>query len=88
MHYRYADSQKYTNLGRFLYNNYRQSLDIIDENEGLLKALEIERKWTGDVYQTWLKEELVYLNAIGQEPAEEKLTLLYLEAYDAWKKAE
>ena len=75
-------------FGNTKYNNYCQALDIINENEGLLKVLEIENKWTGNVYLTWLKEELDYLDAPGKEPSEEKLTFLYLDAYDTWKKSE
>ena len=65
-------------VGEFLYNNYKQALDIITDGEcilpGLMKDLNIMDVGT---FELWLREEKSYLEGLQCEPQEEMLTMEY-----------
>ena len=65
-------------LGNFLYNNYKQALDIIADGEhilpGLMQDLNIMDVAT---FEVWLREEKYYLEGLQREPEEETLTMEY-----------
>ena len=65
-------------LGNFLYNNYKQALDIIADGErillGLMQDLNIMDMAT---FEMWLREEKYYLEGLQREPEEEMLTMEY-----------
>jgi KDZ transposase-like protein len=88
LHFRHNDSEKYANLGKFLYNNYRQALKTIDENTTILQAYEQRTSFTEKDYKQWREEEKTYLNSLRTEPMEDRLSCMYVDAYEAWKAAE
>jgi hypothetical protein len=49
------------NLGRFIYNNYRQALDRIRENVPLLNSLLSRNSLHEDAIERWLEDEREYL---------------------------
>ena len=65
-------------LGNFLYNNYKQALDIIADGERILLGLMQDLNIT-DVatFEVWLREEKYYLEGLQREPEEETLTMEY-----------
>ena len=65
-------------LGNFLYNNYKQALDIIADGERILPGLMQDLNIT-DVatFEVWLREEKYYLQGLQREPEEETLTMEY-----------
>jgi Asp-tRNA(Asn)/Glu-tRNA(Gln) amidotransferase C subunit len=48
-------------LGRFIYNNYRQALDRIRENSPLLNSLLSRNSLREDAIERWLEDERDYL---------------------------
>jgi KDZ transposase-like protein len=88
LHFRHTDSEKYGNLGKFIYNNYRQALKTISEETAILKVYGDATAVDGTVFERWRKEEKAYLDSLRSEPTEDKLSCIYVDAYEAWKAAE
>ena len=64
----------------FLYNNYRQALDILDDGRKSLAHAMWELDISSiSVFEEWLKEEKTYLAGLKQEP-EETLKIEYWQA--------
>ena len=65
-------------LGDFLYNNYKQALDIIANGGRILPGLMQDLNIT-DVatFEVWLSEERSYLEGLQCEPEEETLAMEY-----------
>ncbi|KAG2031492.1 hypothetical protein BDR03DRAFT_986359 [Suillus americanus] len=72
------DFEVYTNLSDFLYNNYKQALDILHDGNAALPKLMQELK-VGDVsiFERWLEDEKAYLVSLMREPEEETLQMEY-----------
>ena len=67
-------------LAKFLYNNYKQALDIICECEITLPVLMNEHDIADEqVFEVWLMEEKTYLQQLSDEPPEETLQMEYWE---------
>ena len=67
-------------LAKFLYDNYKQALDIIRECEITLPALMKEHDIADkQVFEAWLMEEKIYLQQLSDEPPEETLQMEYWE---------
>lgn len=65
-------------IATFLYNNYKQALDIIKTGPpALAKAMADLRISDDSVFETWLKEEREYLRGLRKEPEEETLQMEY-----------
>jgi hypothetical protein len=64
----------------FLWNNYKQALQIIKETPKLL-AQTMKDLGVSDegVFETWLEEERVYLQGLKKEPSEETLQMEYYQ---------
>ncbi|KAG1797356.1 uncharacterized protein HD556DRAFT_1267601 [Suillus plorans] len=72
------DFEVYANLSDFLYNNYRQALDILNDGSTTLPNLMRDLKVADEtVFERWLEEEKVYLQGLTQEPADETLQMEY-----------
>ena len=64
----------------FLYNNYRQALDILDNGqESLAHAMQELDISDISMFEEWLKEEKTYLAGLKREP-EETLQMEYWQA--------
>ena len=64
----------------FLYNNYKQALNILYDGQNTLPQLMHELGITSEaVFEQWLEEEKVYLQSLRSEPEEETLQMEYLQ---------
>ncbi|KAG1806949.1 hypothetical protein EV424DRAFT_1474248 [Suillus variegatus] len=72
------DFEVYANLSDFLYNNYKQALDILNDGSTTLPNLMRDLKVADEtVFERWLEEEKVYLQGLVQEPVDEMLQMEY-----------
>ncbi|KAG2061021.1 hypothetical protein BDR06DRAFT_979256 [Suillus hirtellus] len=72
------DFEVYANLSDFLYNNYKQALDILNDGSTTLPNLMWDLKVADEtVFERWLEEEKVYLQGLTQEPTDETLQMEY-----------
>lgn len=73
------DAEKYENLGTMLLNNYRQALDIIEQDgPALTHAKETLNIQEGDL-DLWQADEMNYFLTLGQEPEENIHKIAYVE---------
>jgi hypothetical protein len=66
--------------GTFIYNNYRQSLRIINEDSYALQALSAELGIGPADYERYLEEERAFLKGLRTEPVEVTNEIAYIEA--------
>ncbi|KAG1905546.1 uncharacterized protein F5891DRAFT_976459 [Suillus fuscotomentosus] len=72
------DFEVYVNLTTFLYNNYKQALNVLHDAHTTLPKLMAELGVTDDnVFDAWLAEERSYLMSLTQEPEHETLHMEY-----------
>ncbi|KAH7917124.1 hypothetical protein BV22DRAFT_1135675 [Leucogyrophana mollusca] len=68
----------YHNLTTFLYNNYKQALDILETGPITLAKVMDELKLTDEkIFEQWLEEEKVYLTGLQKEPEVKTLQMEY-----------
>ena len=73
---RFSDTN--TRAGEFLYNNYKQALDILSNGKHVLPGLMQDLGVTDVVtFEMWLKEEKSYLKGLQCEPEEEMVIMEY-----------
>ena len=77
-----------TRTGKFLFDNYKQALDIISRYTPEVEAFKTARGITDNDFESWRLEELEYLQAVSSEPEHDALTVTYVEALQALRKAE
>ena len=82
MHCEQNDREKYENLGKFIYNNYRQALEILAKDGPLLETMRKDKGFTGETYERWMDEERQWLEDLRREPEADSLRCLYLEALE------
>ena len=64
----------------FLWNNYKQALDLIKDTPKLLvRTMQDLGISNESVFEVWLEEERVYLRGLKTEPAEETLQMEYYQ---------
>jgi len=63
--------------GKFLLNNYKQALELLDGAPSVVAALSQLGATGTAVVEEWLEEEGVYLRALKKEPLEETLEMEY-----------
>ncbi|KAG1906182.1 uncharacterized protein F5891DRAFT_1125610 [Suillus fuscotomentosus] len=72
------DFEVYANLSDFLYNNYKQALDILDDGNAALPKLMQDLKVVDvSTFERWLEDEKAYLVGLTREPEEETLQMEY-----------
>ncbi|KAG1764991.1 hypothetical protein EDD22DRAFT_978874 [Suillus occidentalis] len=82
LHFDQWDTDRYLELSRFLFNNYRQALMIITD---YTKEIEAYRAVYPDEvldFDSWIDEELQYLVTVGSEPQHDALTVEYVDALE------
>ncbi|KAG1850888.1 hypothetical protein F4604DRAFT_1686992 [Suillus subluteus] len=82
LHFDQWDTDKYLELSRFIFNNYRQALTIITD---YTKEIEAYRLMYPDEvldFDSWIGEELAYLLAVGSEPQHDALTVEYINVVE------
>ncbi|OBZ74357.1 hypothetical protein A0H81_05684 [Grifola frondosa] len=62
--------QKHADSGKFIFNNYKQALDIIAEGTHKLEMYAQQLKTSDDDYEDYLRQECAYLLALKAEPPE------------------
>ncbi|KIK34196.1 hypothetical protein CY34DRAFT_98437 [Suillus luteus UH-Slu-Lm8-n1] len=88
LHFDQWDTDRYPELSRFLFNNYRQALTIIAD---YTKEIEAYRAVYPDEvldFDSWIDEELQYLVTVGSEPQHDALTVEYVDALEKLAKYE
>ncbi|KAI0818788.1 hypothetical protein BC629DRAFT_1588119 [Irpex lacteus] len=80
LHFRQWDEEKYYELSRFLFNNYRQALNIIKDYEPEVARMKIALQVTDEDIEQWLVEEQKFLMNLKNEPEERVLEVAYVEA--------
>jgi hypothetical protein len=63
--------------GKFLYDNYKQALSILETTPAVNAALSKVGAVNGAVVEGWLREEETYLRGLSKEPLEETLEMVY-----------
>ncbi|KAI0363427.1 hypothetical protein BV20DRAFT_931127, partial [Pilatotrama ljubarskyi] len=79
--------QKHEESGKFIFNNYRQALQIIEEGTRALAVYSVELGTSDVDYERYLVEEGEYLQSLKSEPPELAHKLEYMEALDNLEKA-
>ncbi|KAI0751728.1 hypothetical protein C8Q80DRAFT_1098477 [Daedaleopsis nitida] len=80
LHFNQWNRNRYLELGRFSYNNYRQALAIIEEYTPLVDAFKNERHLEDSDFERWIEEEHEYLQSLSKEPDEDVLKVAYVES--------
>jgi hypothetical protein len=77
------------NVGKFLFNNYKQAITIISDYTPDINALKAIMPGLSDEdFVKWREEELQYLRSLRQEPEYDVQVVAYVEALEAVKKAQ
>jgi hypothetical protein len=74
--------------GRFILNNHRQSVKIIEDNEPLLAGLENLHHVSRWDFSDYLDQERVYLSNLTKEPEAITMRIAYTEALKKFYKTE
>lgn len=69
-----------TTAGKFLVDNYKQALDILQSEVLLLEMMEKHGIADPLIFETWLDEEKSYLSRLRSEPPQETLEIDYYES--------
>ncbi|KIK17208.1 hypothetical protein PISMIDRAFT_64895, partial [Pisolithus microcarpus 441] len=79
LHFSQWDSDKYLELSRFLYNNYKQALRIIQTNLAELEQFKRSKDITDNDFESWHREELEYLKRCAGESDANSIAVQYVE---------
>lgn len=71
--------ETYGNLSKFIYNNYKQALKILETQDALVTRMKKANITTPTVFLDWLKEEAEYLQNLSTEPPKETLEMEYYQ---------
>ncbi|KAG1727459.1 uncharacterized protein EDB91DRAFT_1239526 [Suillus paluster] len=72
------DFKVYANLSTFLHNNYKQTLNILLDEQSMLPQLMRDLGIMDDgVFKSWLADERDYLMSLNEEPKHETLQMEY-----------
>ncbi|KAG1794598.1 uncharacterized protein HD556DRAFT_1431927 [Suillus plorans] len=74
------DMDKYQELSKFLLNNYRQALNIINEYSPVVTKMTQSLSINEDTIESWIAEEYQFLLNLKEEPEEKILTCSYVQA--------
>ncbi|KAI0083349.1 hypothetical protein BDY19DRAFT_987928 [Irpex rosettiformis] len=88
LHFRQWDEEKYYELSKFLYQNYRQALSIIKDYTPEVQRMKDALQITDQDIESWLHEEHKFLTSLKNEPEERILEVAYVEALIARDQAE
>ncbi|RDX46383.1 hypothetical protein OH76DRAFT_1356170 [Lentinus brumalis] len=80
MFFEHWDSEKYSNIGLMLYNNYRQALQIIEEKTPMLHEAMSALQITEADLEKYRAEEREYFSSLRDEDPEDLRDVLYVEA--------
>ncbi|TFK58749.1 hypothetical protein BDN72DRAFT_781650 [Pluteus cervinus] len=69
----------YSNLSKFIFNNYKQALELLAGEDAFEQAMKLEGVMDKAVFPQWLAEEKEYLTSLKTTPTQETLEMEYLE---------
>jgi hypothetical protein len=75
-------------IGKFLYNNYKQALRIINEFTPTVEELKTQLKISDSDFERWNAEEAEYLGNLAKEPDFDIQSTAYVEALQSLSAAE
>jgi hypothetical protein len=75
-------------LGKFLYNNYKQALAIIDDLSPAVEELKLALNISDEDFERWNMEEFEFLETLTEETDEDVEAMTYVEALQSLAKAE
>ncbi|KAG1781486.1 hypothetical protein EV702DRAFT_1041995 [Suillus placidus] len=73
------DEDKYMNIGNMLYNNYRQSLDIVERETIEFEHAKLSLGIMDENIEEWQKQQSVYLKTLGEEAEWDVHAMTYVE---------
>ncbi|PBK85152.1 hypothetical protein ARMGADRAFT_1036635 [Armillaria gallica] len=73
------ETDMYESLSHFLCSNYRQALDILQDQHALQHIMAQQGIDSEEVFHWWLAEERDYLTKLQGQPVEETLQMEYFE---------
>ncbi|KAI6041722.1 hypothetical protein EDC04DRAFT_2565236, partial [Pisolithus marmoratus] len=88
LHFSQWDTDKYAELSRFLFNNYKQALRIISANTAELDTYHVLHLDQHLDFGSWAAEELAYLKSVESEPKQDVLRVTYMEELEKLAKLE
>ncbi|KAK7685839.1 hypothetical protein QCA50_011185 [Cerrena zonata] len=81
------DQDKYSNLGTFVLNNYRQALKILEDDVLAFEDAKLALNVSDDDLDLWEKEQEEFFANLGKEPEVNSLRVEYVELLQALEKA-
>ncbi|KAG1748442.1 uncharacterized protein EDB91DRAFT_1235729 [Suillus paluster] len=78
-HFQQWDEDKYSELSKFLLNNYRQAIGIIKKYEDKVSRLISSLNICEDDFKCWIEEEKNFLMDLKDEPVEHVLVCSYVQ---------
>ncbi|KAG1884158.1 hypothetical protein F4604DRAFT_1920002 [Suillus subluteus] len=88
LHFDQWDLDKYSELSKFIYNNYKQALHIVNELSPAVQELKVQLGLTDTDFERWNSEELEYLQTLAIETEEDIKKMTYIEALESLASAE
>lgn len=74
--------------GQFLYNNYKQALDLIKTYTAELATFKVFTNFADKDFKAWNQEELAYLKDCASEPAATSVAISYIAELEKLQFAE
>ncbi|OAX36990.1 hypothetical protein K503DRAFT_647944, partial [Rhizopogon vinicolor AM-OR11-026] len=74
--------------GKFIYNNYKQALHIINELSPAVQEFKVQLRLTDADFEKWNAEELEYLQTLATETEDDIEKMTYVEALESLAHAE
>ncbi|KAG1838896.1 hypothetical protein DFJ58DRAFT_668114, partial [Suillus subalutaceus] len=88
LHFNQWDQDWYQELSQFMYQNYKQALNIINNLTPVVEELKTQLKITDTDFERWNIEELEYLQRLSIEQEYDPQKIAYVEALQLLSKAE
>ncbi|KIJ60975.1 hypothetical protein HYDPIDRAFT_177248 [Hydnomerulius pinastri MD-312] len=88
LHFDQWNQDKYLELSRFLYNNYKQVLHYINDYTPMVEELKTQLQIQDTDFERWNVEELEYLNSLSVESEDKVQNAVYVEALESLAHAE
>ncbi|KAG1884380.1 hypothetical protein F4604DRAFT_1677018 [Suillus subluteus] len=88
LHFNQWDQDWYQELSQFMYQNYKQVLDIINNLTPIVEELKTQLKISDADFKRWNIEELEYLQRLSIEQEYDPQKIVYVEALQSLTKAE
>lgn len=75
-------------LGKFLLNNYKQALSLLETKPAVIAALSKVGASSGEVVKEWLREEEAYLHGLSKKPLDKTLEMEYYKMLESLRVTE